>query len=74
MKRHKYYRWLLQYWFYEKFSGTVVDRLYFLFKGELLSLPNGHFPMKYNDSTNEFDLFYTWEEMLRIDTYLKNKV
>jgi hypothetical protein len=44
-----------------------MERLYFIFKGKVLSLPSGHFPMKYNPISEAFDQFYTWNEMLLVD-------
>jgi hypothetical protein len=67
MTKYKYYKWIFKYWFYEKFSGTFMERLYFIFKGKVLSLPSGHFPMKYNPISEAFDQFYTWNEMLLVD-------
>jgi len=56
MKRFKYYKWIFSYWMFSKFSGNH---------------PNGHYPMKYNDETGEFDLFYTWKEIMAICEHLR---
>lgn len=64
--RIRYYAWCFSYWKYEKFSGTFIDRLFWLFTDRFLDLPQGNYPMKYNDKTEEFDRFYSWAELKMI--------
>lgn len=77
-RKFKYYTWCLKYWCAENLYGTILesilDRVLYFFTGKNISfdLPNGHYPMKYNLRTKEFDQFYTWREILFIDDYFKN--
>ena len=68
----KYYKWMFCYWFCDKFSGTFIDRIFFIFTNSFLSPPTDQlFPMKYNKKTEEFDKFYSWKEIKMVANSFK---
>jgi len=69
----RYYLWCIRWLIYDKFHGTIIDRLYWAFTDKWLDWPDKAYPMKYNKKTESFDRFYAWGTIKKMRSFRRRE-